>query len=225
MKLITMICAFFATHTIIAQQASVQENVHLGAGLVGTKKTESHKAEGSQYFNDSFIPAKKNESDTDILIRYNAFNDQIEINENNNTISLTPQRDIEITTIDRKNTYVYTEFVSKNGDILNGYLSIISKNNLFTLYKRERIIYEPEVHQTSSYDQYKPPRYKKLDNEYFFKMNNQVILAFPKKKKDLEKVFSGKEKELNLFIKENKISLSDEFDLIKLSNYLNTLLK
>ena len=124
-----MICAFFATHTIIAQQASVQENVHLGAGLVGAKKTESHKAEGSQYFNDLFIPAKKNGSDTDILIRYNAFNDQIEINENNNTISLTPQRDIEITTIDRKNTYVYTEFVSKNGDILNGYLSIISKNN------------------------------------------------------------------------------------------------
>lgn len=224
MKLRIMTCIVFVTNTILAQQASVQENVHLGAGLVGAKKTESHKAEGSQYFNEQYFPAKKNGTENDILIRYNAFNDQIEIKENNNIIVLSPQKDTELVSSNLRNIYVYTDYVIKNGTKLSGYLNIISKNKSFTLYKRERIIFEPEVHQTNSYDQYKPPRYKKLDPEYFFKKNNQDIVLFPKKKKELEKLFLGKEKELNTFIKENKISLSDELDLIKLSNYLNTLL-
>ena len=58
---------------------------------------------------------------------------------------------------------------------------------------------------------------------YFIGLGNGNIVEMPTKKKELLKMFPNKEKEIEEFLKSNKISFKDEKDLIVLVNYLDTL--
>jgi hypothetical protein len=53
--------------------------------------------------------------------------------------------------------------------------------------------------------------------------NKEGISEFPTKKNEFVKLFPTQKEILETYIKENKISFSDELSLIKLVDYLNTL--
>ena len=53
--------------------------------------------------------------------------------------------------------------------------------------------------------------------------NEGVLTELPSSKKKKADAFSENKKELKLFIKENKLNINKEKDLIKLAEYVNTL--
>lgn len=180
--------------------------------------------DGNHYFDNLpfklSIPGSQAE-----FAKYNAYTDKIEIvNAVGDIRPLTPEKGVILASVDTKKNYIYTDYLNKKNETVVGYLNIISTNSKILLFKKEQIILAPAVDAKNSYNTAKPAHYKKLEAEYFIQLKeNATIVPFPKKKKEIGRIITGKEKEINTFIKENKISFSDEDDLIKLSVFLNTL--
>ncbi len=222
---LAIVALMFYSQLNFAQTATMDEQVHVGSGLVNAKKTTSEKATGSQYFIDAFLPASISGSTTTYLVRYNAYTDQIEVKSSNDEVRpLIAKKDVLVATSDKKNTFEYVDYTSEKDESHTGYLNLISNNSGVKIYSRMRIYLQPESHPSNGYESYKPAMYKKSSVEYYIKTKDGGIVYMPSKKKELAKLFLGKDKEINDFIKTNKISLSDEQDLKKLGEFLNTLL-
>lgn len=179
--------------------------------------------DGNHYFDVNYFKLNIPGSQTE-LAKYNAYTDKIEILNGSDVRVLNPEKGVILASADSKKNYIYTDYINKKNETVVGYLNIISKNAKISLFKKEQIILVPASEAKSPYDIPKPAHYKKLEPEYFIQLNeNNTIVPFPKKKKEIEKIVTGKEKEITLFIKENKISLTNEEDMIKLTSFLNSI--
>lgn len=222
-KVLFTISSILAFSTVSAQLYYDQTG---GSNLVYQKKEASQPAEGSQYFVENYLPAHINGSKEVSTVRYNAFNDQIEAKVNNEELVLTKQEGQVIKMVDNQNTtYELLSYMDENGDIMNGYLILLTgEDKNVKIYKRERVYLQPEQHAKNSYQTYRAPMYKKASTEYYIKIKDGIVSTVPSKKKDLSSLIPGKEDEIKDFVKENRISTSDEEDLKKLGVYLNTLM-
>jgi hypothetical protein len=84
------------------------------------------------------------------------------------------------------------------------------------------LFYDGKVAKTSL-EKDMPARYVKLDNAYYFKCNDQGIIEFPENKKQLLKLFPAKKQEIEVFLKESKVSFSEDYDKVKIIDFLSTL--
>lgn len=208
--------ASFAQQTYIDNSGSI--------GLVYTKKGESQPAIGSQYFIEKFSPAKVDNANETVLVRYNAFNNEMELSINNEINVLQAKENQSIALVNGSATYQYVQYVSKDNVESQGYLVVINNSPNFKIYKKEKIELVPEQQPTGGYDKYKPAQYKKVDPEYYVQVGNGQIVYTKGKKKDFTSIVKDKEKEISSFIKENKLNTSKERDLSMLGNYISTLL-
>lgn len=176
---------------------------------------------GSQFFDEEFRPAKTND-DNIIWVRYNAYYDEIQVKgENNQVTDLAHRKDVLIRTTDKKYTYVHTDY-SNGKENIKGYLCVVSNNEKAKIYSRPKIILR-EATDASGYDGPKPAEYVKAGISYYIKINDDGIVPMPSSKSKLAKMFPGKEVEMKQFFKDNNISFSDEKDLSKLGEFLNTI--
>lgn len=187
-------------------------------------KNAVDKASGSKYFNESFLPAKIGDSNEILLVRHNAYTDEIEVSINNEVKIVPAELNMPINLTNSATSYEYVEYTNEKDVKKQGYLKLISNNQKVKIYKSEAIYLKPEVHPASGYDTYKPAAYTKLKDEYFIKIGDSEIKTLPLKKKVIVAIVPNKEKEIASFIKENKISFSEEADLIQLGRYINSLM-
>ena len=223
LRLLALIAMASLTQSSFAQAGTTFNEA---GGLERSVVTNARKAEtatGSQYFSEVFVPA--NVKDKGItLIRYNAYTDQIEYKNNLDKVSPLPsEKDVIITTTDKRNAFEYLDYTTDENENISGYLNLISNNDKVKIYSRLRVFLQDATEPTSGYTTYKPANYKKASTKYFIRIKEKSVVALPTRKKDLISMFPGKDKEIAAFIKENKISLSEEEDLKKLGEYLNTL--
>ncbi|MFA5555838.1 MAG: hypothetical protein AB7D46_07655 [Flavobacteriaceae bacterium] len=178
--------------------------------------------QGSQYFNETYLPSKVSgyENET-IPLRYNAAQDEMEFQKAGQLYHIPKTQNMTVTHITNQKVYEYIDYIDKE-DKVSGYLAVLHKGEQHSLYKREQIKYIPAKEASNSYDRDRPAQYKKADDTYFIKTGD-VIENFPKNRKELLRKFSNKKTQLSDFIKKNKISFSQEGDLIKLVIFLNTL--
>lgn len=93
--------ATFAQQTYIDNSGSI--------GLIYTKKGESQAAVGSQYFLEKFYPAKVDNSNEVVLVRYNAYNNEIELSINNEINVLQAKENQTIALANGSATYQYLQ--------------------------------------------------------------------------------------------------------------------
>ncbi len=188
------------------------------------EKNAADKTAGSKYFNESFLPAKIAGSNEIILVRHNAYTDDIEVSINNEVKILPSELNMTINMTNSATSYEYVEYTNEKGEKKQGYLKLISNNPKVKIYKSEVVYLKPEVHPASGYDTYQPATYKKAKDEYFFKIGDSEIKTLPLKKKAIVSIVPEKEKEIASFIKENKISFSEDADLNQLGKFINSLM-
>lgn len=178
--------------------------------------------EGSTYINSAFLPSKV--TGLNLVtppMRYNAYKDEIEFLKDEKTFYLTKSDSLEVKLLGT--SYKYLEYQVKDGNesgfLIQLYFNIAEK---VSLYKKEKVVYVEKSEAVSGYDEDKPARYKKEDDKFYIKVSDKIIFM-PKKKKELLALFPNNEKDVEGFIKTNKISLDEENDLITLVKFLNTL--
>ncbi|MGB5378991.1 hypothetical protein [Muriicola sp.] len=207
--------AFLATH-----MANLRQNKNT---------TGESEILGSPYLTEDFVKSKLFFGDEyvgDYYVRYNALNSEIEIKETQlpgeEAKRLLANEDLRVKYGQRE--LLFTTYINKKEETKNGYLSIISSGNEFTLYHRLAVKFSEGKAAANSMVMAIPSRYAHFVEYYYMKAGVDRIDQLTQKKGALLKILEKEMKEpVNNFIKENKIDLDNEEHLIKTFEFINSL--
>ncbi|PZD78745.1 hypothetical protein DNG35_04650 [Mesonia sp. K7] len=179
---------------------------------------------GSIYYNEKVVPATIIDLNTgetiNVYVRYRIFDDKFEVN---------PHYDSDkIVYLDRSDQYSLImngkEFIfsyilpTKINGVNNGYLLTLLKSDKVKLYKRMSQKINQKV--KDEYGQARTVEMHLVNNShYFVEINNNLVEIIPHKK-EAYKAFPDHQKELETYIKKEKLKFKDEEeDLKALVNY------
>ncbi|SFN48366.1 hypothetical protein SAMN05421594_2916 [Chryseobacterium oleae] len=223
MKKIFLIVFGFTISVVEAQAGSENvsystENIFMRANRPTTKE---YVIDGNPYttgekFNKVMIKGfSKDVQD----LRYNAYEDEMEFKNGEELFYVNKGTNIKIQFPDLKKTYESLTY-TYDGKSKSGYLVLLVDNPKFSLYKREKMELLKGEKSTNSYT--------KDANDYYAKETDLYLVAkdkkfskFPKNVSEASGIFSIDKKELETFVKSNKINFNKEPDMIKLVEFVN----
>ncbi|GGD55179.1 hypothetical protein [Muriicola marianensis] len=193
------------------------------------KNTIEGEILGSPYLNEEFIKSKVyygEEYIGDYYIRYNALNSEIEIKE-----TAYPEEEAKRLLADDQLRIKYglrelrfTTYINKKGETKNGYLSIIEKGKNFTLYHRLAVKFSEGKAAVNSMVMPIPSRYAQFTEYYYQQEGVNRIDQLNQKKAAVLKILDKEDRDVvNTFLKDQKINLDDEEDLIRTFEFINTI--
>ncbi len=175
-------------------------------------------ATGSKYVSD-FSFGKVIGYNQNYLMRYDAYNDQMEVKNTEDKVVIINKKTINEVTFNNGSKYKIYNY-TLDGNSITGYLKVIYDGSKSSLLKKEVIRFIPEKKAESSYDSDVPAAYKKGSDVYFIADHNGAIRSFGKKK-ELLKLFPAQKKAIDKFIKANNVRFSNEVSLAKLGRHLD----
>ena len=185
---------------------------------------ELSKIKGSPYENDAFILGKAANKKTidskPYYLRYNIYNDIIEVKEENSTIGLI--QSLNIYAVINNREYHYEIYSDDNEKTDEGYFISLYKSEKVNVYKRKIKEFIEEQPAKDSFRQATPPSFK--DAEFYYFKKGRVLILLSTKKKEFIKNFPEHKNEITSYIKTEKINLKSEKDLIQLFKYYDSLL-
>lgn len=223
-KIFLILCLPFATASFFAQAGN--GNVFMSNDKIFTLgkrvKSGEYKIDGNPYSNgkkfdkiniDGF---SKNVQD----LRYNAYEDEMEFTQNNETYFTDKTEGLVVNFPELKKTYIVKNYTYLGNKKL-GYLVLLNKKDAkYGLFKREKVELIP--------GEKSPNAYGKDANDYFAKEKDLYLISngnqfykFPKDIDELAGLLSLDKNELQSFTKANKINFNKEADLIKLVDFIN----
>ncbi len=180
-----------------------------------TKKVGEKDIKGSKYHEESFKMATIYDGDKMLhksLIKYNAFNDEVEVLQDNKEFALLKKESIKVVL----NNYQYEMFKDK------GYFIIFNKNKSTSLVLKPKKKLREGSEAESTYGQAVPPSF--IDKyEYFIKTKTGELEQIKLKKKDVVGILKDQKSKVEEFASSKKLSFKKEKDLIKIIDFYNTL--
>jgi len=194
-----------------------------------TKTTyENVKIKGSPYLSNIFQSADLyygDESQGTTYFRYNAYNEEVEIKQQN--LEAEPIRalgkDKKIRLIVNNKPMSFKTFVNKKGKTKNGYLTLL-KDGKYKLYHHLGVSFREGKKAENSFVNEQPAKFSQYDEYYVEaesgKKNNQVEFS---NNKVLELVAENDKENLKKFLKKNKLKIKTVNDLYQVIDFLNDL--
>ena len=184
---------------------------------------------GSPYENETFEKAKiyyGDEYEGELYIRYNAMLSMIEVKN-----TLLPEEEPKQLLADKnliiklpEKELLFSTFVNKKGETLNGYLSKIGDGESYQLYSRLAVKYSEGQAAANSMLNPKPARYVHFYEYYMMTPEKKTIDEIKtSNKKFLKQLSTVNEVDIKANMKTEKIDLKTETDLMRLFEYLNSL--
>lgn len=198
--------------------------------VTSNTEIEPSKAKGTPYLNEDFVHGEVIVDDKVKEVgkmRYNAYRNEVEILDNiskDSYYSLLKRAYIKVE-IDGKNYSIYT-YVDSNESIKTSYFTDLNKGALKLLFKPEALLKQARSPSTS-YEKYVPPTYVWNSSYYMLdeknaNAENHAVKVRLTKKSILD--FTGDRKEqMKEYVKENKLNLRQEKDVISFLDYYNSL--
>lgn len=182
---------------------------------------------GSPYTDERFKPAMlfyKEEKQRQVYYRYNAFNEEIEIKEtplDEIIEGLHKNKEISIE-VEGGKFLSFKTFIDKDDVTLNGYLTQIHKGEIFDLFVRSKVKFTEAQPAQNSFVKATSNRFTHFTEYYLQKKGvNKIEEIELKKRKFLKMVDPEIKKALGDFLKENKLNIKNESDLVKAIQFLN----
>jgi|GEM_PF-6252923 len=226
--LLAFLCLFI--YSINAQQVDTYQINQMKSQLTTSYDYQKNNnlINGSPYLDDDFLDGKLYEKDSlvksNISLRYNILNDQIEIkdpniNKGNEYGALL--KEISITAkILFKNFKYFPGFINPSDGSTGSYLEVLEKGNDYKLLKKYSVKFQPKVEARSQYEPAKKAEY--VQKTYYYVLdNNGKFIEFPNRKSQLYKTFKSQKKELKSFMRKTRIDLDDEKGILRVFNYLD----
>lgn len=176
--------------------------------------TNGNNYEGTPYLNKTFVSSLvKNKSNSyKVPARFNTYNNSFELKlaDQINTLKKEEFQEINV------GTKIFVAYKYNNEptyfELLNS-----GRNTLLALHKSNFI---ESKKATTSYGTDKPARFSSSTTYFYYKENSNNIKELKLKKKDVLNVFDNK-KSIDQFLKEHKLNIKKETDLIKLFSFSN----
>lgn len=169
---------------------------------------------GTIYIDNNFKPALISLVNKTYPTRYDAYHDEMEIEENKQQYYLPKTFDCNVLFQDK----IYGVF---NHNDENGFFNILVSGKKLNLLIKEKIKLNQEI-EGNGIRSYVPPALKRLKDQLFISNNNEAS-KLPENKKEFYNLFSSNSKEIERYVKDRQLSIKDQSDLIKIFEYYNTL--
>lgn len=190
------------------------------------RKEKELDIQGSAYTSDVFMPGRlyyKDDFESDVYYRYNAYMEEIEI-KNENTpdapvSGLRRDKNINLRGLDGK-VFSFKTFIDNSGLTQNGYLTLLSDGD-YKFYKRVDVKYTEGQKAQNSFVKAIPPRFSQF-TEYYLEIpgRDRIDELVISNRKLLKLLPSDQQKTVKSYLKENKIKLKEEADVIRVLNWL-----
>jgi len=185
-------------------------------------QNENSKIEGSKYFDEEFRLAKVSGVPQQIMIRYDAMMDIIEVqSENKELFTLIKKAPcLSITILPYNNIIKLLNYETKEGEV-NGYLAELLSLNNVALLRRDRVSLQKEKKAANAYLSATPAKFVKTSDEYYLSLKNKTAIPMPKNRKELQNLFPTHTKEIADYLKQNDFSLKDEKNIIEMVKFIS----
>jgi len=189
-----------------------------------TSTVAQYKIEGSPYLDDAFVNGTiyttTKTQVPDVPLRYNIYNDNLEFKTSDGTIlELAHPETVERAKMGEIEM-VHTDYLNSTNNTNQGFFKVLAEGKLNLLAKPD--IFYQEAKEQAAYKDAQPPKFIQKSDEYYVQKPGYPAIKI-KKSKDLDEVVSANKKELDTYIKKNKIKFKKAEDLTQLVNYYNSL--
>jgi len=178
--------------------------------------------QGSPYLVEEFISGKiitpEDVTYENLLLRYNAYSDDLEFQKGNDNYNIDPKSIVKKAEFGGM-TYSYMNYDSF-GKIQRGFFKILAEGNATLLIRYTIKFLEKE--KVQPFVDPKPARFDAPKKEYYVS-----IVGLPAKiianKKSLLELFGDRKDEMESFISKNKLSIREDDSLTKIITHFNSL--
>ena len=230
------ILLFLCNFTTLSSQGNNSDGVQSDLRLVdlyeniknkiGKKTYSNQKIKGTPYFEKTFKLAEVEyfgELITDkIYIRFNAYNDEMEIASSPLTKSsenILIKNNKVFCIIDGK-TYRYLGFKEDNQPPTVGYLEELFKGELFSFYERKFKVYMQATVARTSLERSFPARFvEKI--QYYYSINNGEINQIKLSKKNILNKLKPHTSSIKQFMEKNDSKLKSLKDVVEMLNFID----
>ena len=220
--LTVLVCV--SSHKLIGQDNRLRLQTEFFVEYVNLFKSSSEYEDdykGTPYGNPDFqlgnIYTNGKTFAKNIAVRYNAVADEIEIkpkvdDDDSKTKALMKTSGVSVEINDK----IYTFVDGK------GYLEVLFSGNEYTLFKKLGKKYIPPKPAKNSFERDFPAEFKDIISYFLFKKGSNSLIELPSSKKKRLKAFGADENVVKNIMKEKKLNLSKEEDLITTVKLLDT---
>ena len=229
-----LLCNFTTLSSQVNNSNGVQSDLRLVdlyeniKNKIGKKTYSNQKIKGTPYFEKTFKLAEVEyfgELITDkIYIRFNAYNDEMEIASSPMTKSsenILIKNNKVFCIIDGK-TYRYLGFKEDNQPPTVGYLEELFKGELFSFYERKFKVYMQATVARTSLERSFPARFvEKI--QYYYSIDNGEINQIKLSKKNILNKLKSHSSSIKLFMEKNNSKLKSLKDVVEMFNFIDQL--
>lgn len=191
----------------------------------GLTEAEFDAIKDEAYANTNFIDGNIYQEDqlikSGVPMRYNAFADEIEIKKSPSDVNYGALiKDPEIFVKMGRDLYVFIPFEGSNDK--GGYFNVLSDGKTYDLYKKTTATFQEPKKAASTYARDIPPSFTKHITYYL--VEDGRFLQMPNTKSRILKMMDSKKNEIKAYIKDHKLDIDKEGDLIQVVAYFDSLL-
>lgn len=190
----------------------------------GLTEREFKLVEPQAYVNFKFVKGNIYHEDKavqkDVLMRYNAYSDEIEIKKSERDQSfnaLTKSPDIFV----KIGVDIYVYVTNTEGADKGGYFQVLTDGKRYDLYKKVTATFKEAREANSSYGRDVPPSFSKSTTYYL--VDHGTFLEMPSGKKKIMAMMESNKKEMSDYVKKNKLNLDKEDDLMRAIVYFDSI--
>ena len=221
-----LILTFAVLGFIATDHAEAQVVMQRGGDMLTFSKRDDSPevTAGSQYINDRFLLARVNEGTELFRIRFNPYLGIMEYEKDGEIYHLNKDKN-EIVEFVGTNATTYKLFQYSNRDVNHtDYMKVVFEGEKVSFQTLEKVILRPGKTAVNSYESSSQPEYKRENDTRFITIDGKTQ-EFSTRTNRFVKMFDKSiEKDLRSYIKDNRIDLDNDADLIKLGRHLDSIL-
>lgn len=222
---------FFSVGILFAQNRDLGADMHTRAIDLhekalsfGLTQAQFDAIKDQAYANPEFISGVIYQDDkplrSGVEMRYNAYADEIEMKGSSTGEVGALVKDPSIFVKMADDFYIFIPFEGSNEK--GGYFNVLHEGERFSLYKKVTATFREAQIAQSTYGRDTPPAFPKTTTYYL--VDNGTFYQLPNRKSQVQKVFDKSQKEMKDYVKNNKLDLTNESDLVKATEFYDSLL-
>jgi len=217
---VSVFCLGFLTNGVFAQEL----RNHLGDIYYDTNlyRNKYKVYEGSPYLNEKFTPCKINEISETQLVRFNAYEGNVEVKISTSKVVVLGDSDTyRIVLKDGSGKkYRTANYLNAKEKPKHSFFEIIYEGGPYQLYYLEKIKFTKEV-KAEGYKEAQPASFKKAAGSFFVSdlwEKTPYLVELPARLNSFLELFPDQAKALKKFIRENRLKIDNTEDLVKIMN-------
>ena len=221
MKRVTLFCLCSFLILKMASGQSVNVDLTTERSLMSKSLSSKIEAQGSPYIQKGFEAVKiSGFENQNYVARFNAYSGEMEVKIGpESIIALDPEGSYDVIFKKEAKRYRPFTYYTPNGNQKRGYLVLLKETDNFVFLKREVVQFYDKVKANSSYQNDKPAKFQREDDEYYL-FTADTVTYFPTNKKELAKAFPKQANGIKSLVKSEKLSYKKEADLIKIAEFI-----